>query len=285
MKQVWQEQLPVNHIQRIQPVSGGDVNQAYKVETADDMYFLLVQPNRSEDFYAAEIAGLEKFEEAGITAPQVVGSGEIEGDAYLLLTYLEEGGRGDQHDLAKLVAKMHSNQQLEGRFGFEMPHEGGDHSFDNDWCDTWSELFINQRMDVLCEGLIEQGNWTEADRETYQEVRDVMVQALEQHRSKPSLLHGDMWGGNHMYLKDGSPALFDPSPFYGDREFDLGVTKAFGAFSPEFYEAYDKHYPLSEGADFRIEFYKLYILMVHLLKFGGMYAHSVDRSMQTILNG
>ena len=60
MKQVWQEQLPVNHIQRIQPVSGGDVNQAYKVETADDMYFLLVQPNRSEDFYAAEIAGLKK---------------------------------------------------------------------------------------------------------------------------------------------------------------------------------------------------------------------------------
>ena len=158
MKQVWQEQLPVNHIQRIQPVSGGDVNQAYKVETADDTYFLLVQPNRSEDFYAAEIAGLEKFEEAGITAPQVVGSGEIEGDAYLLLTYLEEGGRGDQRDLAKLVAKMHSNQQPEGRFGFEMPHEGGDHSFDNDWCDTWSELFINQRMDVLCEGLIEQGN-------------------------------------------------------------------------------------------------------------------------------
>lgn len=52
MKQVWQEQLPVNHIQRIQPVSGGDVNQAYKVETADDTYFLLVQPNRSEDFYA-----------------------------------------------------------------------------------------------------------------------------------------------------------------------------------------------------------------------------------------
>jgi fructosamine-3-kinase len=27
-----------------------------------------------------------------------------------------------------------------------------------------------------------------------------------------------------MFLKDGRPALFDPAPLYGDREFDLGIT-------------------------------------------------------------
>ena len=48
-----------------------------------------------------------------------------------------------------------------------------------------------------------------------------MVNELENHNSNPSLLHGDLWGGNYMFLTDGSPALFDPAPFYGDREFDL----------------------------------------------------------------
>ncbi|MCU5745390.1 fructosamine kinase family protein [Staphylococcus sp. SQ8-PEA] len=284
MKQEWKEQLPIDDVKQIKPVSGGDVNQAYKVTTSQETYFLLVQPHRSEEFYAAEIVGLEKFEEAGITAPRVISSGQINSDAYLLLSYLEEGGRGDQRELAKLVAKMHSHHQPDGKFGFELPHEGGDHSFDNDWCDTWSELFINQRMDVLCDNLIANGEWTEADRDTYQAVRDVMVQALASHTSKPSLLHGDMWGGNHMFLTDGQPALFDPSPLYGDREFDIGITKAFGAFSNDFYEAYHQSYPLSKGAELRIEFYKLYILMVHLLKFGGMYRGSVDRSMNKILN-
>ena len=56
-------------------------------------------------------------------------------------------------------------------------------------------------------------------------------------------------GGNYMFLKNGEPALFDPMPLYGDREFDLGATRVFGGFSEEFYEAYDKAYPLPDGAD------------------------------------
>ena len=70
---------------------------------------------------------------------------------------------------------------------------------------------------------------------------------------------------------------------YGDREFDLGITTVFGGFTQEFYDEYEKHYPLAKGAYERLEFYRLYLLMIHLLKFGGMYASSVNRSMETIL--
>ncbi|WP_171258803.1 fructosamine kinase family protein, partial [Acinetobacter baumannii] len=54
-------------------------------------------------------------------------------------------------------------------------------------------------------------------------------------------------------------------------------------FTQEFYDEYEKHYPLAKGAYERLEFYRLYLLMIHLLKFGGMYASSVNRSMETIL--
>ena len=62
------------------------------------------------------MAGLEAFEKADITAPRVIENGEINGDAYLLLSYLEEGGKGSQKELGQLVAKMHSHQQSEGKF-------------------------------------------------------------------------------------------------------------------------------------------------------------------------
>ncbi|MGV3095101.1 MULTISPECIES: fructosamine kinase family protein [Staphylococcus] len=283
MKKDWQAQLPLDQISDISPVSGGDVNEAFKVTTTDDVYFLLVQRNRDKSFYAAEIAGLNAFEHAGITAPRVIDSGEINGDAFLILSYLDEGTNGSQRELGQLVAKMHSQQQQDGQFGFDLPHEGGDISFDNSWSESWVEIFVERRMDHLRDELMRKGLWNAEDNKVYEQVRTVMVNELEDHHSKPSLLHGDLWGGNYMFLTDGRPALFDPAPFYGDREFDLGITTVFGGFTQAFYDEYEKHYPLGKGARKRLEFYRLYLFMVHLLKFGGMYASSVNRSMDEIL--
>lgn len=284
MKEQWQSQLPLEHIEKITPVSGGDVNEAFRVETTQEPYFLLVQRGRSKTFFDAEVAGLDLFEQAGITAPRVVDNGEVNGDAYLLLTFLNEGTQGSQTEIGKLVAKMHSYQQPEGKFGFGLPYEGGDISFDNSWSDHWKTIFVEQRLDHLKEALVNKGLWADEDVDKYYKVRAVIVNALDNHKSKPSLLHGDLWGGNYMFLENGDPALFDPAPLYGDREFDLGITTVFGGFTQDFYHAYDKHYPLSNGVNERLEFYRLYLLMVHLLKFGGMYADSVARSMDKIIN-
>ena len=81
----WTKQLPLQHITAITPVGGGDVNQAYRVDTAEKPYFLLVQPGYPANFYAGEIAGLKSFEQADILAPRVIANGTIEGDGYLLL--------------------------------------------------------------------------------------------------------------------------------------------------------------------------------------------------------
>lgn len=278
----WKQELPVENIRNITPVSGGDVNDAYRIDTDGEPCFLLVQPGRSEDFYAAEIAGLKAMIEAGITAPKVLGNGQIEDDAFLLLEYLDEGA-GSQWDLGEMVAKMHLEYQADNQFGFHLSHEGGDISFDNAWTDSWSALFINERMDQLRDRLAEQGLWNDKDLEIYDKVRKIMENKLKEHESKASLLHGDLWAGNYMFLSDGRPALFDPSPFYGDREFDLGATTVFGGFGKDFYDAYEKTYPLTNDAWERIRFYKLYLLMVHLMKFGSVYASSVNVTMDEIM--
>lgn len=284
MNNQWAAGLPIKNIKSITSVSGGDVNEAYKIVTDDKKYFLLVQRERSEDFYAAEIAGLQNFEKAEITAPRVEGSGQISGDAYLLLNYLEEGVSGSQKDLGEMVAKLHLTHQKEGKFGYHLAYEGSDIKFENGWFKSWSELFVDQRLSQLHEEILKRNLWSEQDNKTFKNVLEIIREELNNHTSEPSLLHGDLWSGNYMFLENGRPALFDPSPLYGDREFDLGATTVFGGFGQDFYEAYNEVYPLAAGAELRIEFYKLYLLLVHLVKFGGVYLGSVNSTMKHILS-
>ena len=279
----WHNNLPISDIVSISPVAGGDVNDAYKVETKTAEYFLLVQPNRSEAFYLSEAAGLEKFAEIGVNAPKVISSGEIDGDAYLLLSFIDEGS-GSQADLGHMVAKLHLEHNENGQFGYDFPHEGGDMTFDNAWTDSWIELFVERRLDVIRDLVVERGYWNKDDLDLYDKTRQVIVEALENHNSKPSFLHGDLWAGNYMFERDGTPVLFDPSPFYGDREFDLGATTVFGGFSGDFYDAYDEVYPSEEDAWNRIRFYKFYLIFVHLAKFGGLYKGSCKELMLDIIS-
>lgn len=89
-------------------------------------------------------------------------------------------------------------------------------------------------MDHLKDELLNRGLWDANDIKVYDKVRRQIVAELEKHQSKPSLLHGDLWGGNYMFLQDGRLALFDPAPLYGDREFDIGITTVFGGFTSKF---------------------------------------------------
>lgn len=283
MNQQWIEQLPINNVESVTQVAGGSINEAYEVQTEDTKYFLLVQPHADKSFYDAEVEGLELFEEHHVTAPRVISVGEINEDAYLLLSYLDEGRNGDQRELGHLVARLHQVQNEQGKFGFDYATEMDDVSFSNNWTGTWYEQFITQRIDYLYEKVHQAGYWNEEETELSEKVYRIMSDSLKNYDSEPSLLHGDLWAGNYMFLTSGEPALFDPAPLYGDREFDLGATLTFGGFDESFYQAYDEVYPLENGAWERIEFYNLYLLLVHLVKFGPSYAGSVKRSMNKIV--
>ena len=56
-------------------------------------------------------------------------------------------------------------------------------------------------MDHIRDELLRKQLWNEEDNKVYEQVRAVMLDALDQHQSKPSLLHGDLWGGNYMFYQ------------------------------------------------------------------------------------
>jgi fructosamine-3-kinase len=98
-----------------------------------------------------------------------------------------------------------------------------------------------------------------------------------------ALVHGDLWSGNAAFLADGSPVVFDPAAYYGDREVDLAMTELFGGFPAAFHTAYREAAPLADGYEMRRTLYNLYHVLNHANLFGGGYAAQAERMMERLL--
>ena len=105
---------------------------------------------------------------------------------------------------------------------------------------------------------------------------------LRNRRVVASLLHGDLWGGNAAGLADGSPAIFDPAVYVGDREADVAMTELFG-FPPGFMAAYRADWNLEDGYTVRRDLYNLYHLLNHANLFAGAYVEQATRCIEKLL--
>ena len=83
----------------------------------------------------------------------------------------------------------------------------------------------------------------------------------------------------------GEPVVFDPAPYYGDREADVAFTYVFGGFGREFYEGYEAAYPLPEGHEGRREIYNWYHVANHAVMFGGGYVGQAREMLGRVAGG
>ncbi len=94
--------------------------------------------------------------------------------------------------------------------------------------------------------------------------------------SAPSLLHGDLWGGNILASGNGLTAFIDPACYYGHGEVDIAMLNLFDGPGPAFYEAYGL---LEPGWKERLTIYQLWPALVHVRLFGSGYRPMVERLM------
>jgi fructosamine-3-kinase len=120
----------------------------------------------------------------------------------------------------------------------------------------------------------------EQGRELLERLDDFFID----HEPQPSLLHGDLWGGNFGVDASGTPIIFDPAVYYGDREADLAMTRLFGGFSASFYSAYEAAWPLPSGARERTTLYNLYHVLNHLNLFGSAYQAQAESMLAQLLS-
>lgn len=268
------------YIENRVPLAGGDINRAYRLDLSDgSRVFMKENSRKNADLFRAEILGLEAMRETGaVKVPEVLGSGIDGGSSFLLLEYIESG-RGSKESSEKLgvsLAKMHSAEakDLSGgkKFGFTEDNYIGSGKQINTSEDKWKDFFIDHRLRPQLERASRY-----FDREDQKDI-DTLLNNAGKYLTEPdhpSLIHGDLWGGNYMIDKDGEPWLIDPAVYVGHAEADFAMTELFGGFDRAFYDAYRDAAGIDPEYEDRRDLYNLYHLLNHLNLFGWGYLGSV----------
>ncbi len=258
------------------PVGGGSIHQALRYRTQQGFVFLKVGALAATPMFESEAAGLRELARAdAIRVPQVLALGAAGDQAFLCLEWLELVAPTPAlaAALGERLAALHGIRS--SQHGWTQDNFIGRTPQRNDQHENWPRFFREQRLLPQLE--------LAARNRAHREMLDrghVLADALEaffaSYQPAPSLLHGDLWGGNWgaTALTRGSgtePVLFDPAVYFGDRETDIAMTRLFGGFPASFYDAYQSAWPLDAGALTRTTLYNLYHVLNHYNLFGGGY--------------
>lgn len=230
------------------------------------------------DMFEAEEAALREMAATqSIRVPHPWCTGVVKGQAFIALEYLEMGGRGSARTMGEQLARMH--QHKAERFGWHRDNTIGSTPQINTQESDWLTFYREHRLRYQLELAAREGTrFRQAEA-----LLECLPKFFEDYMPEPSLVHGDLWGGNASFTSKGEPVLFDPATYYGDRETDIAFTELFGGFGAGFYEGYQAVWPLDKGYQRRKDLYNLYHLLNHHNLFGGGYGHSAQQVIERLL--
>jgi len=265
-------------------VSGGSINQCYLWHGETRPLFVKVADRAQFAMLEAEAAGLRELAAAqALRVPQVLAIGCAEQSAFLALEWIESGaaGRGAEHRLGERLAAQH--RVTARAFGWHRDNTIGRTPQLNGWLSDWVEFVRERRLRPQL-ALAARNGFGDLLEAVGERLLESVADLLAGRRPQPSLLHGDLWGGNWFADSHGEPVVFDPAVYFGDHEADLAMTRLFGGFGRAFYQAYEAEAPLAAGADTRFELYNLYHVLNHANLFGGGYARQARAMLDRLLS-
>ena len=274
-------------VRRATPVGGGCIAHAARVEAERGRFFLKWAEEEAGKTFAAEAEGLRLLGDVAgpdLVVPAVLAA-QVAAVApgFLLLDWIDTG-RPERSDWARFGAALAALHRAGAPSGYGGPYGLGDDNWigskpqRNGWCASWPTFFGEQRLRAQAETVQQRGAWNARwDRpldRLIARLPDLLPAA-----PPPSVLHGDLWGGNALATADGRFALVDPAVYVGHREADLATTELFGGFDAAFYDGYRAAWPLDPGYAERRAVYNLFHLINHLTH-GPGYTASVDRVLR-----
>lgn len=272
-------------IREVESVGGGCINHASKVVTENNRYFLKWNPQSLPLMFSSEARGLQLLAAMNmIRVPAVIEIQEAHAGipAFILLEWIESQSRFDQKVCGQQLAQLHLNSQSE-KYGLDHNNYIGSSPQYNEWETDWVTFFRDFRLQPQI-NLAQRNRYLTPSRQNKLEKLCISlgdwIQGIPR---KPSLLHGDLWGGNVIADENGYPVLIDPAVYFGDRETDLAFTQMFGGFSNTFYQAYNDTFPLEHGYQERFEIYNIYHILNHLNLFGESYGYSLDSVLKRLV--
>ncbi len=267
----------------LKSVGGGCINEAYHLTSAQSSYFIKLNKPSLIAMFEAEAAGLAEMAQVNsVRVPNVICLGQADGYSYLVLEFIQLSSLRGQSaaKLGQQLAELHRHEQA--YFGWHCDNTIGSteqiNTREHDWIRFWQQHRLGQQLEFA------QANGykgTLLDR-GYQLI-DNIEHFFAGYSPHPSLVHGDLWGGNAASDNQGNPVIFDPATYYGDRETDIAMTELFGGFGADFFSEYNQTYPLDSGYQTRKTLYNLYHIINHVNLFGGGYLGQAESMIEQLL--
>ncbi len=263
-------------IEKTSMVGGGDINQSVRIKTGDGDYFLKWNTaGLYPKMFDKEAKGLNLLRETGeIKIPEVIGFDEDDNYTVLVLEYINSSVKspGFWEDFGKSLARLHNHDNE--YFGLDHDNYIGNLPQKNKAHNDWISFFVEERLEQQIAMARDNNRIDSSTIKKFESIYRYLGDFFPV--EKPSLVHGDLWSGNYMVSAEGKASIIDPAVYYGHRLMDLGMSKLFGGFRPEFYDAYRQTHPLENNWRDALEICNLYPLMVHVNLFGGGYLNSVN---------
>jgi fructosamine-3-kinase len=261
-------------VKNAEPLAGGDINDAVRLETSEGDFF--AKTNRGDGpWFSVEARQLSVMRDACtiLRIPEVVTYRDPEpGQTGWLVLELVERGRagGDYEDrLAEGLAELHATGA--DAFGFDVDTYCGTTLQPNPRLESWVDFYRDHRILHQAKLMVDRGRTPARESRVFDRLANRLDDLLDG-SARPSLIHGDLWSGNHFADGTGRPVLFDPAAYYAHPEAELGMMKLFGGFSESLYDRYREASGLARDWRERNPLYVLYHVMNHATLFGGGYA-------------
>ena len=204
-----------------------------------------------------------------------------EDNCLILMDFIENSGAltaDSQRHAADHVAALHCHTSP--HYGFEMDTVIGGLKQPNKWTSDWVEFFRDQRLLYMGKQAMDAGRLSFQDYIRLENLSAKLDRWIND-PLPPALVHGDLWGGNVLSLRDRITGFIDPAIYYADPEIELAFTTLFGTFGDSFFRRYGEINPLREGFfEQRCGLYNLYPLLVHVRLFGDSYVTSVQHTLR-----
>jgi len=259
---------------RTTPLSGGCVGEVYRLDFPDGSR-LVAKTGGADSGLAVEGAMLRYLvEQSDLPVPEVIHAEE----SLLLMSWIDGGGginAASERHAADLLAALHG---IRGEaFGHQTDTLIGGLHQPNPKTASWIDFFREQRLLYMGHEAVKARR---LPPRTMARLEDLCWRLDEwiSEPDHPSLIHGDMWGGNVLVNGERIAGFIDPAVYYADPEIELAFSTLFSTFGEAFFARYQEHRPLPPGFfEERRDLYNLYPLLVHVRLFGHSYVTSVER--------
>ncbi|MBF0266965.1 MAG: fructosamine kinase family protein [Alphaproteobacteria bacterium] len=255
------------------PLAGGCVAKVARFELSDGRSVVVKQGG---DGLAAE-GWMLSFLKGKLPVPDVL----LAEPDLLVMTCLEAESNGMDESAethcAELVATLHDFTAPE--FGLERDTPIGGLAQPNQPCERWLDFFRDQRLLHMARLAHQEGALPGAMLGRLERLAANLDHWIEEPR-RPSLIHGDLWGGNILAASGRVCGFVDPAIYFAHPEIELAFGTLFGTFGPTFFRRYGEIRSISpDFFEIRRDLYNLYPLLVHVRLFGAGYLGQVERNL------